>query len=305
MKPAVVVLAAGMGSRYGGLKQLERVGPGGETIMDYSVYDARRAGFGRVVFVIRPEMREVFHQRVGSRYEHYIDVAYAFQRLDDLPDQRPVPPDRAKPWGTGHAVLAARDVIGEPFAVINADDFYGHEAFEQLAQFLADPPAGDVPTYALVAYTLRQTLSEAGQVNRGVCRTTPDGWLEGIRETLGIRPHGDDAAFVDEEGREQILPGGAPVSMNTWGFTPRFLGDLQERFKAFLDAHGRSAKAEFHLPAAVQELMQAGRARVKVLTSGARWCGVTYPQDKPLVEAHVRSLTEAGVYPQPLWGNPT
>ena len=264
MKPTLVILAAGMGSRYGGMKQLESVGPGGETIMDYSIYDALRANFGKALFVIREDMVDAFRETIGRRYEQHIPVAYAFQRLEDLPSGYTVPAGREKPWGTGQAVLAVAGHVNEPFAVVNADDFYGANSFAALGRFLQDDDTGDVPTYAMVGFTLRETLSESGTVNRGCCRCTPDGWLEEITEITNIEAHGDDARCVDATGNERVLSGDTRVSMNTWGFRPVFLEHLAARFERFLQQQGASPTAEFHLPTGVQELIRAGRARVRV-----------------------------------------
>ena len=310
-QPTLVILAAGIGSRYGGLKQLAPVGPGGATLMDYSLYDARRAGFGKAVFVIRPEMERAFRETIGRRYEEHLPVAYAFQRLDGLPAGFAVPPGRSKPWGTGHAVLSAREQVHEPFAVINADDFYGPRSFAALSAFLcgpqprsaaADPGTAEaVPTYAMVGFTLRETLSAVGAVNRGCCRCTPDGWLEQITETMGLEPHGRDARYTDERGQVRVLSGDTPVSMNTWGFQPVVFEQLQALFEAFLRESGTSQKAEFHLPTAVQELVRAGRARVRVLPTPDRWMGVTHPEDRPRVERMIRELVAQGCYPRKLW----
>ncbi len=301
MKPNLVILAAGMGSRYGGMKQLEAVGPGGATIMDYSIFDALRAGFGKVTFVIRTEMEEAFHAAIGSRYASRVEIAYAFQRLDGLPSGFSVPTDRTKPWGTGQAVLAARECVAEPFAVINADDFYGADAYVRLVEFLRQEDSGDGPTYAMVGYRLRDTLSDAGEVNRGVCQCGGDGRLSRITEITGIRASGDGGVYVDEGGAEQVIGGDERVSMNAWGFTPVFLKQLRERFEMFLREQATSMTAEFYLPAAIQDLMEAGRAQVEVLPTEDRWVGVTYPQDKAYVVATIDSLVASGRYPRQLW----
>ena len=301
MKPTLVILAAGMGSRYGGMKQLEPVGPGGETIMDYSIYDALRGGFGRAVFVIRADMEQAFREMIGSRYEAHIPVSYAFQRLEDLPAGYVVPSERSKPWGTGQAVLAVAEQVNEPFAVINADDFYGTNSFAVLGEFLQQVDAGEVPTYAMVGFTLRDTLTEAGTVNRGCCRCTADGQLEEITEILNIECNGEDARFPGDDGKLQPLSGDQIVSMNTWGFGVGFFDLLRERFKAFLAKHAATPKSEFYLPAAVQELMNAGQARVKVLPTTDRWVGVTHKEDKPRVVKMIAELVEQGIYPARLW----
>lgn len=300
-KPTLVILAAGMGSRYGGLKQLEGVGPSGETIMDYSIFDAVRAGFERAVFVIRPEMESAFRAQIGSRYENRLPVDYAYQKLDALPDGYALPAGRTKPWGTGHAVLAAREVLAGPFAVVNADDFYGARSFAVLGDFLRSPANADPPTYAMVGFTLRDTLSDAGHVNRGCCKTDAAGLLESIEEVVGIERDGENGRYVDEAGATKALAGDTIVSMNTWGFPADFLTALDERFDAFLSEFGDSDKAEFYLPAAVQELMHAGRARVRVLPTSDRWCGVTYPDDKAFVIEMIRALVSEHVYPEKLW----
>ena len=302
MKPTLVILAAGMGSRYGGLKQLEAIGPSGETLMDYSIYDALRGGFGKALFVIRAEMEQAFRETIGSRYEKHIPVEYAFQRLDDLPAGYKVPEGRQKPWGTGHAVLCAAEKVHEPSAVVNADDFYGANSFATLGRFLQTPDdGGGVPTYAMVGFTLRDTLTEAGTVNRGCCKSDTDGWLQEIKEIIGIEPQGRDAVYKEDQGRPCVLSGDQIVSMNTWGFRPDFFDNLREIFTRFLEKNGDSPKAEFHLPFGVQELMRAGRARVKVLPTPDRWCGVTHKEDKPRVMAMIAELVEQGRYPRKLW----
>jgi dTDP-glucose pyrophosphorylase len=301
MKPTLVILAAGIGSRYGGLKQLEAVGPGGATIMDYSIYDALRAGFGKAVFVIRPDMEDAFGETIGRRYEQHIPVAYAFQRLDALPSRFTPPPGRQKPWGTGQAVLAAEAQVHEPFAAINADDFYGANSFAVLAKFLPQEDAADVPTYAMVGYTLRETLAEAGSVNRGCCRCAPGGWLERITEVVGLERHGPDARYTDESGNAQTIGGDELVSMNLWGFRPIFFEQLGALFDGFLRKNGASQTAEFHLPTAIQDLIHAGRARVRVLPTPDTWVGVTHREDKARVVRMIRELVAQGRYPQKLW----
>lgn len=296
MDLTLVVLAAGMGSRYGGMKQLEKFGPGGATLMDYSVYDALRAGFGRLVFVIRPEMDGAFREAVGRRYERRVPVAYAYQRHDDLPLGFSVPADRKKPWGTGHAVLAAREVT-QPFAVVNADDFYGAQGLAATADFLR----GGGSDHALVGYRLRDTLPEEGAVSRGICQCTRDGWLESIVETLKIERCGADARCPDGHGGWRTLPGDTIVSMNLWAFTPGIFAELQTAFQRYLEQTGGRADTELHLPSAVQQALQAGRARVRVLPAGSVWCGVTNPQDKPRVERAIRAFVARGDYPAQLW----
>jgi hypothetical protein len=301
MKPTLVVLAAGMGRRYGGLKQLEAVGPAGETIMDYSIYDAVRAGFGKVVFVIRPDMEGTFHAAIGRRYEQRLPVAYAQQRLDAVPPGFSVPAGRTKPWGTGQAVLSAADELREPFAVANADDFYGAGSFAALSAFLQAPQTG-APVYALAGYVLRNTLSASGAVSRAVCRCTPDGWLEDIVETHGIEQDGRGARRKDEHGQVHKFTGDETVSMNLWGFVPSYLDELRGAFGRFLRDRGASTDAELYLPVVVQDAIHAGRARVRVLPSTDRWCGITNPRDKDDVVRFIGGLVDQGAYPAKLWG---
>lgn len=300
MKPTLVILAAGIGRRYGGLKQLEPVGPGGATIMDYSVYDALRAGFGRIVFVIRPEIEAAFGATLGRRFEKHVSVACALQDLSALPAGFDLPSGRTKPWGTGQAVLAAESVVDEPFAVVNADDFYGADSFAVLSGFL-QREQGDVPTYAMVGYALRDTLSDVGCVSRAVCRCTSDGWLQSIAEIAGIEKCGPDGRCTDDAGRSQILSGDGLVSMNMWGFTPAVFDALRSAFRGFLQNHGGSNEAEFYLPSVIQDLIRTGRAGVRVLPSKDAWCGVTHPRDKTRVVAMIHELVARGVYPRALW----
>lgn len=309
--PALVVLAAGIGSRYGGLKQVEPVGPGGATILEYSVFDAQRAGFARIIFVIREEMLAGFRERLGDRIARRLPVEYVFQRLEDVPAGFSVPTGRTRPWGTAHAVLAAGQVVREPFAVINADDLYGAEALRVMGGFLSggDLASNQTPSqadggtaiYALVAYRLGETLSEYGAVSRGVCSCTPDGWLESITEITGIRPGSAGGRYADASGLEQELPAETPVSMNLWGFTPDVFEHLHTSLRVFLERHGQSTTAEYYLPAAVQELMQAGRVRVRLLATGGRWCGITHRLDLEGARRYIAEQIERGVYPQALW----
>ena len=295
MKPTLVVLAAGMGSRYGGLKQIDPVGPCGEAILDYSVFDAHRAGFGQVVFIIRRDIEEVFRRQVGAKYENLLQVDYAFQEMDDLPPPYTVPAGRTKPWGTAHAIRAARKVVTTPFAAINADDFYGRDAFARLASFLTDPAAGvDACRFAMVGYRLDQTLSENGSVARGICAVTPEGRLTGVTEMTKIvrTPTG---AENREEGAPPVpLTGAERVSMNLWGFTPALFDALETRFPAWLAENGTREKAEWYIPFVVDELVHEGRATVDVLPTDSAWFGATYREDKPLVAAAIRKLVEAG-----------
>jgi NDP-sugar pyrophosphorylase family protein len=290
MSLTLVVLAAGMGSRYGGLKQLDPVGPGGETVLDYAVFDALRAGFTRVVFVIRRDFEEVFRERIGSRYAGRAEVDYVFQSLEALPTGFMPPPGREKPWGTGHAVWCAGPALRGNFAVINADDFYGADSFVQLARFLGAARGAE---YAMVGFRLANTLSEHGTVSRGVTASGPDGGLLSIVEHTGIAP--------EKVGAGRRFTGEEIVSMNCWGFTPDLLAGLDAEFRAFLAARAAEPKAEFYLPAAVSALINRGAARVRVLPTSATWFGVTYREDKPRVQAAVAALVRAGAYPERLW----
>lgn len=302
MKPTLVVLAAGMGSRYGGLKQVDPVGPSGEAILDYSVFDAHRAGFGQVVFIIRKDIEQVFRQQIGSRYEGLMDVSYAFQDISDLPAPYTVPAGRTKPWGTAHAIRAARNCVGENFAAINADDFYGRDAFTQLASFLSKPsPSDDLLHFAMVGYRLDLTLSQNGSVARGVCDVDAQGHLKTVVEHLKLVPtptgaHDEDPGAVQKEftGRER-------VSMNLWGFTPRLFDALEARFPAWLEANRPREKSEWYIPFVVDELIHEGRAKVSVLPTDSSWFGVTYREDKPYVTGEIRKLVDRGEYPLSLF----
>jgi dTDP-glucose pyrophosphorylase len=296
-KPTLLVLAAGMGSRYGGLKQIDPVGPHGETIIDYSIYDALRAGFGKLVFVIRHDIEAPFKQTIGARFEVKIPVEYIFQELDSLPSEFLVPPHRTKPWGTGQAILAADGVIHESFAAINADDFYGANSFRVLAEHLRSG-GGD---YAMVGFILRNTLSEHGSVARGVCRLGADEFLQGVTEITKIEKDGIGAKYTDAANVTHRLGGDETVSMNMWGFTPTLFGHLRGQFAAFLKKHGQEEKSEFYIPAVVNELITAKRERVKVLPTPDSWFGVTYREDHPRVIKSIRDLIARGDYPEKLW----
>ncbi len=301
MKPTLVILAAGLGSRYGGLKQLVPVGPDGSTIMDYTVYDALRAGFGRIVFVIRPDTEAAFRESVSHRFGRTIEVAYAHQRLDMLPAGFSVPPGRTKPWGTGHAVLAAAPLVSESFAVVNADDFYGADAFASLGAFLRDAEDDAPPVYAMVAYSLGATLTEGGSVSRGVCHCTEDGWLEKIVELTAVTKRGHGGEYSDESGQTRSLNADQPVSMNMWAFTRAFAGQLERAVVSFLRLHGTSNRLECYLPVVVGDLIQQGLARVKLLSGGNTWCGLTNPGDAERATEVIRALVRRGEYPPNLW----
>jgi hypothetical protein len=285
-----------MGSRYGGLKQIEAVGPGGETIMDYSVYDALRAGFGKLVFVLRRDMEQPFRQIVGARFEKRVPVGYVFQELNRLPAGFSVPPGRAKPWGTAHAILMAEEAVHEPFAAINADDFYGAESYRLLAEHFRSGGAD----YAMVGFILRNTLSEFGSVARGICQVDENRFLQSVAELTGIERDGAGAKNT-VEGRTTRLTGDESVSMNFWGFHPALFGQLKEQFAQFLKKKGGDLKAECYIPSVVNDLVAAGRARVKVLRSNGSWFGVTYREDRPRVLDSIRQLIARGDYPEKLW----
>lgn len=301
-KPTLLIMAAGMGSRYGGLKQIDPVGPNGEIIMDYSLYDARRAGFERVVFVIKESFYDAFKDSVGARLEGKMEVHYAFQNLDDLPYGYSVPEGRVKPWGTAHAVLAAREIITGPFACLNADDYYGPESFQKIYNFLlAEQTPGEE---AMCAWRLHNTMSPHGHVARGICEIDADDYLQEIVERTKIEMAGDDARYSEDDGQTwQPLSGQSPVSMNFWGFGPEMMGWIEHGFVDFLDdALARNpVKAEFLLPTYVDRLIRAGQVKVKTFPVSDRWFGVTYQDDKPQVMEAIKRLHETNVYPTPLW----
>jgi len=302
MNPTLVVLAAGMGSRYGGLKQVDPVGPSGETLMDYSVFDAVRAGFDRVVFVIRRDFEEVFRTAIGSKYAGAVAVDYAFQDIHDLPPGFGAPPGRAKPWGTAHAIRAARGVVTAPFAAINADDFYGRDAFRRLGVFLRAPRAADAkPRFAMVGYRLDQTLSGHGSVARGVCKVGAEGLLAAVTEMTKLVRVPGGAENREDPGQPLALTGSERVSMNLWGFTPALFAALEKRFPAWLEAHAQDPKAEWYIPFVVDELVRGREVEVEVLPTESAWFGVAYREDKPAVVAAVQELVAKGEYPQKLW----
>jgi NDP-sugar pyrophosphorylase family protein len=295
--PTLLVLAAGMGSRYGGLKQIDPVGPSGETIIDYSIFDALRAGFGKLVFVIRKDIEQQFREIVGERFEKRVAVDYVFQALEDIPPQFTVPAGRTKPWGTTQAILLAADAVNEPFAAINADDFYGADAYRSLAGHLTSGSAD----YSMVGFVLRNTLSDFGSVARGVCQVSDDGYLEHIAELTKVERDGNGARNTDATGTVTKLTGDEPVSMNFWGFTPQVFDQLRENFEKFLGSSGTDLKSECYIPNTVGELVRAGQARVKVLHSRDSWFGVTYREDRPRVVESIRGLIAEGLYPEKLW----
>ena len=300
MKPTLFILAAGMGSRYGGLKQLDGLGPSGETIMDYSVYDALRAGFGKIVFVIRHDFEEEFRRKIISRYEGHVPVEVVFQELDALPAGHSVPEGRTKPWGTGHAVLMGKDVINEPFGVINADDYYGADGFRVLADFLRSVE-GERGRWCMVGFNICNTLSENGGVSRGYCRVDADGMLTSVTECHGIERRDGKLIRTDEEGNAVPFPEDASVSMNMWGFTPDYFEYSEKAFLEFLAAHGNELKSEFYIPTVVNDLIQAGEVSLKVEPTTSRWFGVTYAADRDATVAEFKKLVDEGLYPTPLF----
>ena len=301
MKPTLFVLAAGMGSRYGGLKQLDGLGPSGETIMDYSIYDAIRAGFGKIVFVIRKDFEQDFRDKVLSKYEGHIPTELVFQAITDLPAGFTCPEERVKPWGTNHAVLMGKDVINEPFCVINADDFYGRDAFAVMGKYLAALPEGSKNDYSMVGFRVANTLSENGTVARGICSKDADENLTTVVERTEIMRVDGPVCFKDEEGNWVAVPDNTPVSMNMWGFTPDYFKYSEEMFVDFLKENISKPKAEFFIPLVVNNLITTGRANVKVLDTTAVWFGVTYAADRQGTVDRIKALVDAGEYPAKLF----
>ncbi|MGM9837438.1 MAG: nucleotidyltransferase [Paludibacteraceae bacterium] len=299
MKPTLFVLAAGMGSRYGGLKQIDGLGPNGETIMDYSVYDALRAGFGKIVFVIRKDFEKDFRRVVLSKYADRVPCEICFQSVDKVPAGFAINPERTKPWGTNHAVLMAKDLIKEPFAVINADDFYGRESFRILAEYLRSIE-GTQGRYCMVGYHVVNTLSENGSVSRGVCTTDAEGYLTDVVERTHIESVGGKVIY-SENGVDTELAPATPVSMNMWGFTPEYFTYSEEAFRAFLTQYAGELKKEYYIPTVVNDLIAGGKATCKVLDTPSKWFGVTYAEDRPQVVAKLRALIDAGEYPEKLF----
>lgn len=300
MKPTLFVLAAGMGSRYGGLKQIDGLGPNGETIMDYSIYDALNAGFGKLVFVIREFFDKEFREKIISKYEKHIPVEVVYQELHNLPQGFTVDPERVKPWGTNHAVMMGKDVIKEPFAVINADDFYGRESYEILAKQLMEMN-GKENHYCMVGYRLSNTLSESGAVARGVCETDNDDYLKSVVERTHIERKDGKIQYKDAENYWYELEEKTPVSMNMWGFTPDYFEHSEKYFIKFLEQNQGNLKSEYFIPLMVDHLISNKTADVKVLDTPSKWFGVTYAEDRPGVVAKLEKLVKDGVYPSPLW----
>jgi dTDP-glucose pyrophosphorylase len=295
MKPTLLVLAAGMGSRYGGNKQLDEVGPSGETIIDYSIYDAIRTGFGKIVFVIRRDIEEQVKERFVERLQGKIEVDYVFQEITNLPEGVKVAPDRSKPWGTSHAILVTKDKISEPFGVINADDFYGMESFRILHDFLVNDK--DPVNFCIVGYKLGNTLSDHGHVNRGVCKADANGFLSDIVETRQIEKTRTGAVAPGLDGAQLQFTGDEIVSMNLWGFKPSCYDFLGKEFRNFIDKHGMDLKSELDIPTSVDKFVKSGEITIKILMSNERWFGVTYREDKPFVVDSIRNMIRKGIYP--------
>ena len=303
-KPVLVIMAAGMGSRYGGLKQIDPVDEHGHMIIDFSLYDAKQAGFEKVVFIIKKENEEIFKEVIGSRIAEYMEVAYVFQDLQNIPEGFTVPEGRVKPWGTGHAVLSCIDIVDGPFAVINADDYYGRKAFQVIYDYLASHEDDDKYRYTMVGYCLENTVTDNGHVARGICTTNEAGELIAIHERTRIEKHADGIAYTEDEGATwTTVPGNTLVSMNMWGFTESMLKELQKHFPAFLEKGIKEnpLKCEYFLPEVVSGLLADGKATVAVLPSADKWYGVTYKEDKPVVVAAIRSMKDNGIYPEKLW----
>lgn len=297
----LVILAAGLGSRYGGLKQIDPISDNGEFIIDYSVYDAIKAGFNKVVFIIKEENLEDFRDTIGKRVEPYIEVEYAFQSINDLPEGFTAPEGRQKPWGTAQALLCAEPFVKDKFAVINADDFYGREAFLKLAEHLSSVEYAS-SDYCMIGYVLRNTLTESGTVSRGRCERDEDGKLKSITELTKIKTDGNDALYLDENGNWTSLSGDTTVSMNCWGLTPTVFDGIKDGFVRFLSSDkGKELKSEFYLPGIIDELMNGGRCQVQVYSTGAHWYGVTYAEDKEKVKLAIKKLIDDSVYPYALW----
>jgi UTP-glucose-1-phosphate uridylyltransferase len=302
MKPTLLVLAAGLGTRYGGLKQIDAIGPNGETIIDYSIYDSIQAGFGKVVFVIRHYFEDAFHEKVSSKFDSFVETAYAYQELDACLGDFALPPQREKPWGTGHAILVAKDVIDEPFAVVNADDYYGAGAFRVMVEFLTTDGHGP-HDYAMVGYTLRNTLSDYGAVSRGVSECDENMFLRKVVERKQVEKTADGARYADADGTQHTLTGNEIASMNLWGFQPSIFPLLEARFAQFLQKRGQEEKSELFIPSVVDELITSGRATAKVLHTDESWFGVTYRQDRDIAARCMRDLIDKGIYPERLWAS--
>ena len=303
MKPTLLILAAGIGSRYGSLKQIDKLGPSGERIIDYSVFDAKKAGFGKVVFVIRKDIEKEFNEVFIKNLSRYIEIDYVFQELDNLPPGLVCPKERIKPWGTCHAVIVAASKIKEPFTVINADDFYGFEAFESVARFLEQFSSIQSHEYCMVGYKLKNTLSEHGLVSRGVCETDSENCLIRITERTQIGKKDGNIFFKDQSGNDIVLHEDTIISMNCWGFTPSFFSTAEKMFEEFMIKNIQNPKAEFYIPLVIDDIVKKRTGTVKVLDCNAKWFGVTYQEDKPMVISNLKEYAKKGLYPCPIWGS--
>ncbi len=305
-KPILVVLAAGMGSRYGGMKQIDPVGPNSQLIIDYSIYDAKKAGFETVVFIIKKEIEQAFKEAIGDRLSKHMEVRYAFQNISALPEGFTIPEGREKPWGTSHAILSAKDVVDAPFAVINADDYYGSDAFKVIFDYLSSTPDTDVFNYCMVGYMLKNTVTEHGSVARGVCEVDENDMLIDVNERTRIEKFGDEIKFTEDDGNTwTTLEEDTQVSMNLWGFKENVMGAINDGFAEFLKEAivKNPLKCEYFIPLTVSELINGKKAQVKVLHSQDKWYGVTYKEDKPTVVNAITEMTESGKYPADLWAN--
>ncbi|MEL6986599.1 MAG: sugar phosphate nucleotidyltransferase [Bacteroidota bacterium] len=303
MKPSLIILAAGMGSRYGGLKQIDSFGPNGESIIDYSIYDAIRAGFGKVVFIIREHFKKDFIEFYSNKFDDKIEVAYVTQEISKVPEGTSYNPEREKPWGTAHAVLMAKDVINEPFAVVNADDFYGEKSFKVMADYLMNIEASDKSSYCTVAYYLKNTLSDHGTVNRGVCFANENEELVNVQECVKIKKLEDGSYTYDKEGRDDNFEIGdnTLVSMNFWGFVPDYFAQAEEDFTNFINERGHELKSEYYIPTIIKKIIDSEVGTVKIIPSAESWFGVTYKEDKPVVIEKINKLIANGIYPEKLW----
>jgi hypothetical protein len=304
IKPTLVVMAAGMGSRYGGLKQIDPVGPSGEIIMDYSIHDAIKVGFGKVVFIIKEERLADFKDIIGKRVEGLVETAYVFQKLDTVPAGYSVPTERSKPWGTAHAIMCCKDDVDTPFLVINADDFYGKSTFKLMRDYLVNLEGSkEFYEYSMVGFKLENTLTKHGHVTRGVCEVDSHGYLTGVKERTQIEKFEKGAKFTDEVGNLVAIPEGSIASMNTWGLTPSIFEELEKKFSIFLEENKNNIlKAEYLLPGVIDSLIAEHKVKVKVLASENQWYGVTYKEDNPVVKAAIMNLVEKGIYKVKLWG---
>ncbi|MGV8983101.1 nucleotidyltransferase family protein [Clostridium sp.] len=304
IKPTLVIMAAGMGSRYGGLKQIDPVGPSGEIIMDYSIHDAIKAGFGKAVVIIKEERLADFKDIIGRRVEGLVETAYVFQKIDTVPAGCSVPTERTKPWGTAHAIMCCKNEVDTPFLVINADDFYGESTFKLMRDYLVNIENGkDCYEYSMVGFKLENTLTEHGQVARGVCEVDSHGYLSAIKERTQIKKFEEGAKYTEDGENWVAIPEGSTVSMNTWGLAPSIFEELEKKFLIFLEENKNNIlKAEYFLPSVIDSLIAEDKAKVKVLTSEEQWYGVTYKEDKPIVKAAIRNLVGKGIYPVKLWG---